>query len=174
MKSFKSFIKESYQTLVKNTAVFKNPTTSEIAEIYKVSKHKEARFMSIVSIKSVFAWNADNVIHITVFNKLKDDKVISPKTDFQDYKEVFCGVAGIHSGKLLYQSSDELDYYIEKYPKPREQWPDGAIDDYENLYNNALTMMKNHSFVNKYVKGIEGDSNPFFKINQILHNLPKT
>lgn len=77
-------------------------------------------------------------------------------------------MAIIAGGNLIYQGSDELDYYIDSYSKPEFKWRSDAEENATEFLANALKMKQSHAFANRYIKGLDGDDTPFEKIYKLL------
>lgn len=163
------FYRKSTLFHINGTPIFINPSKSEIIEIYKSSKNKEARFLAVQKTKKIYVWDADQFIHITAFIHLKDSNILPKNSVFTDFLNFYAGVCKIESGSLTYKSSDEIDYYANQYELKKFKWRSDAEDQEEFFYSNAKRIYDSFRFLDKYMSGFSNENNPYLLIHKYLH-----
>jgi len=99
----KQYINEEYLTRVKGIELFKNPSIRELKNIDYI------RFSADNKNKTIYAWDADETIHNTMWDNSKE---ISKNRNWDNCscKIVLHGVAEKKGSKLIMISSDEFEW----------------------------------------------------------------
>lgn len=183
MKSFREYLKEKdvAEFEMSGSIVYENPSSSDMAGLHK-DRANEVRYLCDSSTQSVYVWNARYNVHTDAMRLLtkkgilknvlvgKGSKSYIPGSLAQSYVERFLsGTATLSGGEITHKESDDIDYLIRQYKKPKKESDAASIQTF--LKNNIDSLIQKFAFAEKYIKGCTGPSSSLVKLKKVLNKV---
>lgn len=121
--------------------IFINPSSSDYVELNKNSRHHAVRFIADNKQKKAYVWDCD-ALHPEVRN-------IIQLTGNYAGSDILDGVAGLHNGKSILESSDYLDNL-----SSNSQWKDNR-NKLLKILNTNWDWLDKYVLVTPYLQGIK-------------------
>lgn len=155
----------------KDTDMYKNPSSSDIAELNK-NHIRSVRYIVDLSDESVYVWDADAAIHYEGVEKLSSLGFIKSPEMSEDnsnfYRRFLTGTANVTEGELVHSGSDLFDWLAFQIKKSRSQWPEKVTNVYRFLKFNIGDLLSKFKFAEKYVRGCTGPNSSIARLKQSL------
>lgn len=186
MKAFKHFLLEKWIFDLKKRndlyPIFENPGSTDLRDLKKAGLIGNViRFIAVLRTKKIYIWAGMEFIHSEIAKQLIEKKLVLSSFSTQSLEDALCGECHFKEGRMTFSENDGMDSYFAdivevvkdktRFSKDKDYFYPLPYTTPIELLNDIDTVIKNYSWVGKFIDEYETKSSPAL-IKTYLKNYP--